>query len=841
MTQGTESQPSQASPPAPTFNQNRAYPAKLQDCEARAIETRRAAAKVPTLGPKALPKEELKLPPNTVGLALSGGGIRSATFSLGVLQNMAKHRLLSHVDFLSTVSGGGFTGGFWCGWLNRLQKPSAEPKKPDPWLGSDLDEAQEKLADSSSAQVSWLRENGRYLAPNGADDAWLAATVYQRNFVTLHLVLAPLFLAVFTFIAASGTSVPMKLDGFSLQSLATVHRYTLGPHLIVVTNAWLWSLASIFLGLALIMGALFWFTGQGVLNLLGVLGSVDVWRNRWTRYQALLMQFFAVTLCVAALDTLGGSLFESLIELIKNNPRVTWGSVGTALAALIAASRKIKALLSQPASQDKPLAGPSFWIPVAAVVLVSLWLVGFATLGHAAALLAPKGHFRYSVDPLWTLFLPYVPALVMLAIGFVIGFLTSILNRSGLADLYAARLTRAYLGASNEARVKKPDITETIPGDQIEFASYFPHQRGGPLHLINVTVNETLDPQSAVTRSDRKGVPMAVGPCGISVGVRHHTTWVEEGGRRTGAVSPILEGSGEHQAFHLFATTEPDNPRVGELTLGRWIGVSGAAFSTGLGAKTSLPMSFLLGFFNVRLGWWWDSGVKPGKRTNASQRPANRLMGDIILDTLFKLQFYLLNEFTAHFHGTARKDWYLTDGGHFENTAAYELIRRRVPLILICDDGCDAPRNGEDFANLVRKARIDFMADIEVINPAMSAGFPADLLKVVGTLDEVFTPVRTGTVAKCALMAWVNYPDKAGRSLLVLIKPTVCGDESAAERNYSIENPDFPQQSTLNQFFGEDQWESYRALGEGIADKIFVDATGTARALTPLALVGQKA
>ena len=50
---------------------------------------------------------------NLVGLALSGGGIRSATFALGALQALHKLGLLALFDYVSTVSGGGFTGAWW--------------------------------------------------------------------------------------------------------------------------------------------------------------------------------------------------------------------------------------------------------------------------------------------------------------------------------------------------------------------------------------------------------------------------------------------------------------------------------------------------------------------------------------------------------------------------------------------------------------------------------------------------------------------------------------------------------------------------------------------------------
>jgi hypothetical protein len=46
-----------------------------------------------------------------VALCLSGGGIRSATFGLGILQGLSHHSLLSQIDYLSTVSGGGYNRG----------------------------------------------------------------------------------------------------------------------------------------------------------------------------------------------------------------------------------------------------------------------------------------------------------------------------------------------------------------------------------------------------------------------------------------------------------------------------------------------------------------------------------------------------------------------------------------------------------------------------------------------------------------------------------------------------------------------------------------------------------
>src|SRR6516165_6375284 len=95
------------------------YPFELRRREAAAIEQRRALAGLPAAsapaatpassGPALLPGQ---LPRDTLGLALSGGGIRSAALCLGVLQALASKNRLRRVDFLSTVSGGGYTGAF---------------------------------------------------------------------------------------------------------------------------------------------------------------------------------------------------------------------------------------------------------------------------------------------------------------------------------------------------------------------------------------------------------------------------------------------------------------------------------------------------------------------------------------------------------------------------------------------------------------------------------------------------------------------------------------------------------------------------------------------------------
>ena len=79
------------------------------EAELEEIDRRRTNA-----GPSVKPLPPVDAGPNTkrglVGLAFSGGGIRSASFCLGVLQQLIDKKLLKHFDYLSTVSGGGFIG-----------------------------------------------------------------------------------------------------------------------------------------------------------------------------------------------------------------------------------------------------------------------------------------------------------------------------------------------------------------------------------------------------------------------------------------------------------------------------------------------------------------------------------------------------------------------------------------------------------------------------------------------------------------------------------------------------------------------------------------------------------
>src|SRR4029453_15389037 len=298
-------------------------------------------------------------------------------------------------------------------------------------------------------------------------------------------------------------------------------------------------------------------------------------------------------------------------------------------------------------------------------------------------------------------------------------------------------------------------------------------------------------------------------------------------------------------------------PPFEALTLGQWVGISGAAFSTGIGARTNLAFSLLAGIFNMRLGYWWDSGVKPVWRIRRLSlrlldlvtfaRPAGTpgetplqtfrrnvrsvLKGGLPQSVLgrfftmwFPLQSHLCDELVARFHGMGRKSWYLSDGGHFENMGGYELIRRRLQLIIIVDAECDPAFEFEGLANLVRKARVDFDAEIEFLDSASLAAMelpphfgPLDALRRgrrtidetqrAGKNERAFEPDRSRYSCAHAALAAVRYDGRAEvGSWIVYIKPTLMGDEATDLRHYHTAHPDFPHETTIVQFFGGEQW-----------------------------------
>jgi len=146
-----------------------------------------------------------------VGLAFSGGGIRSATFNLGILQALARMKLLSKFDYLSTVSGGGYIGSWLMAWIKRSGiKDVRAGLRP---------ERGKQPGDDEPQHIHFLRRFSNYLTPKlgwfGAD-MWTVMTIYIRNVVLNFIVLGAAFAFGSAGAAVDSTRSPAGLEGSTL-------------------------------------------------------------------------------------------------------------------------------------------------------------------------------------------------------------------------------------------------------------------------------------------------------------------------------------------------------------------------------------------------------------------------------------------------------------------------------------------------------------------------------------------------------------------------------------------------------------------------------------------------
>jgi len=129
---------------------------------------------------------------NRSALCLSGGGIRSATFGLGVLQGLARHQVLKHLDYVSTVSGGGYIGAWFSAWVNR------HVNRTDGVI-RELAKSRDSITEPEPEPIRHLRSYSNYLTPHlGAlsGDTLAAIGIYLRNLSLNLIVLVPFLLAL---------------------------------------------------------------------------------------------------------------------------------------------------------------------------------------------------------------------------------------------------------------------------------------------------------------------------------------------------------------------------------------------------------------------------------------------------------------------------------------------------------------------------------------------------------------------------------------------------------------------------------------------------------------------
>jgi hypothetical protein len=377
-------------------------------------------------------------------------------------------------------------------------------------------------------------------------------------------------------------------------------------------------------------------------------------------------------------------------------------------------------------------------------------------------------------------------------------------NRFSLNGLYRNRLSRAFLGGARDVRAPDP-FTGFDPNDNVDLSDLDPQVplvRPGEVEpaarsvlypVVNVALNVTATTKLAW--QERKAEPFILTPlyCGSAMLVP------EEGTIMTAPVEPPAadpdDAPGAYVCSHCYGGSEPGDgiPKSG-ISLATAIAISGAAASPNMGYHSSPATAFLMTLFNLRLGQWMPNPARA------------KSLGDKVFRSNPTSSLRALLRELAGSTDDQGFDIYLSDGGHFENLALYEMIRRRCKYIVVSDAGADPDCDFTDLGNAVRKVKIDLGADI------------------------TFRMMRISSRGKPigGQVAWafgdIDYGDGQSGQILY-IKPSYFEANLPVDLvSYAAASGTFPHESTGDQFFSESQFESYRKLGYTFASRIGGDA-----------------
>ena len=886
-------------------------------------------------------------PEDWVGLSFSGGGIRSATFNLGLVQALGRRKMLRAVDYLSTVSGGGYLGG----WLSKWSREAGG-----------IDRVEEALGGGEEPpQVRFLRRYSNYLTPRKGmftADTWATVATYIRNaFLNLVILLsgfaailllprilvgfmepgarfpwlgpvqANLSFLVAAALTAFGTAslvaripepqearsseTPPARQGdlllrvvlpFGLASVFATHWLFAGQayfcsHLFgvlcgqvqlgcsgesskggwscwvllaalgygVVTLIasrprsgqkgrlpWLGTAAALVAGAA--AGFAFYGLGQawgfnvpvagreadlwpilvygpptvmGVFTFAGVL-HIGLAGRFWTDHQrewlarvggwqlifgvawvvALGTAVYGVPVLLAAgpwvkaglasgwiLTTLGGLMAGRGLQ--KGGDATRWSKTLVSLGPYVFIGGLL-ALLSL--GLDAGLTKLTAWTsPERGVPISQLWEtlqeevppaegpeevaegdqeksaeVGFFRLLEVKAQRHQELLLRQAQG---------IEALslfgLLLSLAFIAAHQVDI-NEFSMHSYYRNRLVRCYLGASNEGRLEEESTADPFTGfdekDDVGLAELSPQgdsaPRGGPFPVLNTALN--LVQGAELAWQTRKAASLVFTPlyCGYEFPPPHRKKGEEGGGfRATGSYGNQSPGWSEGV----------EDSGTGGITLGTAMAISGAAASPNMGFRTTPTLALLMTIFNVRLGWWVGNPAHPTAwRYNSPRFGLGYLVQEL---------FGLTSDRSAFV--------YTSDGGHFENLGIYELVRRRCRYIIACDGEQDAQTRFTGLGNALRRCRTDFGAEIEI------------------KVDEIRRGKAHWAVGR------VIYEDGTEGFLLYIKASLTCNrDEPEDVLEYKARKEAFPHESTGDQFFDEDQFESYRALGQHIGEEL---------------------
>ncbi len=662
-----------------------------------------------------------------IGIALSGGGIRSAAFNLGALQALQERKVLASADYLAAVSGGNYVASALT-ISQAYSDPGCENGKP--------------LWAHGSPEERYLRRSTNYLAPGYTGRVWLAMSVLY-GFVLNYL---PFLLCAFI----AGRLVGWLVSWRGLE-LADLRLNGLGMPSSWITRTLLITIAVCLLSAVVLVAFRRFRDGHREVCDYGETRSEPL-----AAHLVTVAGLVTVVLLLPALAELYGSLSRLVLTRIVGAPTGAFDTpqgrimiaVGWLLFMLVLAatalllSRRLRArrlmlVLSALAG------GGLLLVPLLSSLEYSARqgvrsagdVVGLAVALTVTLLMAVKVHNRgYSMHLFYRERLNSAFALRRF--------------RNGDSKIVAEPLNYAK-------RLTFSDIGEKLAGKQDVRL---------PKLIVCCAVN--------VTTGD---VP--VGRFAESFTFEHDRS----GGPRFG-----------YRGTRRFETSH--GPRGTELTLPSIMAVSGAALSPLMGRFTYPPLRFLMALTNVRLGVWirnpkhesWDAEPEKPKgriaRIAATIRDGWHEPGAL----------YVLREALGGLN-LKHRYIYLTDGGHWENLGLVELLRRRCTDVLCFDASSDQAGAGQDLGRAIALARSELGADIELD--------PCPTLRSAGERSEDF-----------AVRGVIRYPDQQ-EARLIYAKATLAAGASWDLLAFKARDGRFPNHSTSQQIFTDEQFEAYRSLG----------------------------
>ena len=354
-------------------------------------------------------------------------------------------------------------------------------------------------------------------------------------------------------------------------------------------------------------------------------------------------------------------------------------------------------------------------------------------------------------------------------------------NLTAVLGLYRDRLASAYLVGLRkngevfvEPDLNLEDLCGGVPPTAAE-GKATRYRSKAPYHLVNTSLNlqGSSDPMLRDRNSD------------FLMFSKYYY-----GGERTG-----------------YCTTSDMEEVFPQIDLPTAMAISAAAASPNAGKMTNKPLVALMTLFNIRLGYWVPhpgrlcGWLREKRRRNQRYKPGlwQRLRWRIP-------PWGLLREMVSAVDEEHR--WVnLSDGGHIENLAVYELLRRRCRYVICGDGEADPGLTFNGLATLMRYARIDLDIEIEIL------------------LDDLRLDADGNSHQHAALGRIVYPPRTPGGKPeighLLYIKSSFTANEDETMQEYRANNPAFPHESTADQFFDEGQFEAYRALGFHMADSLF--------------------